>query len=102
MPDNDIHAMLRRLDTMERNQSDLAKSVTEMVSDLNELRRPIDDLRIDREVRKERDIRQTERFDRIEVRLDGISKLGWWVLTTFGALTMAAIANLLFGGPHAP
>lgn len=101
MPDStDLHALLRRLDTAERNHSDLSKTITSLVGEIDDLHKALDDLRLDRAVRTERDIRQTDRFDRIEKRLDGISKLGWWVLTTFGALTMAAVANLLFGGLH--
>lgn len=98
----EFHSLIRRVDTAERNQSDLAKTITELVSEIDDLRKSLDELRLDRAVRTERDIRQTDRFDRIEKRLDGIAKLGWWVLTTFGALTMAAIANLLFGGLHVP
>lgn len=98
----EIAGLLRRLDAAERNGSDLAKTITRLVEELDEVRKPLDDLRLDRAVRAERDIRTTERFDRLEKKIDGVYRLGWWVLTTFGALTMAAVANLLYGGAHGP
>ena len=90
MPD-EFSQLLRRVDMTERNHTDLAKSVTALTENL-------DELRIDRARREERDIRVTERFDRIEKRLDGIYKLGWWVLGAFGASAIALIVNFVFRG----
>lgn len=63
---NDMEDIRTRLATTERNQSDLAKSIVEIVNDLHELRKPLDDLRTDREVRKERETHLNHRLDRME------------------------------------
>jgi predicted nuclease with TOPRIM domain len=60
----------RRLDTTERNQSDLAKTMTEVINELHMLKSPIDELRLDRAARLERDKNQLERFMRIEHQLE--------------------------------
>jgi predicted nuclease with TOPRIM domain len=53
----------RRLDTTERNQS-------EVINELHMLKSPIDELRLDRAARIERDKNQLERFMRIEHQLE--------------------------------
>ena len=55
-----------RLASTERNQSDLAKSITAIVDDVHEMRKPLDELKTDREVRKEREKNLNERLDRME------------------------------------
>lgn len=95
---DEISQILRRLDGVESNQTLLAKSHTEFVQDLGEIRKPLDELRTDREVRKERDKNLNERLDRIEEGQRGIYRLGWWVLATFGASAIALIVNFAFSG----
>jgi len=56
----------RRLDATERNVTDQAKTLTALIEQLKALQGPLGQLRIDREVRKERDRNVYERFDRIE------------------------------------
>jgi predicted nuclease with TOPRIM domain len=63
---NDMDAFRERLAVTERNQSDLAKSITEIISEVNELRKPLEELRTDREVRKERDTHLNARLERME------------------------------------
>lgn len=90
MPD-EMSALLRRLDAIERNQSDAARTATAIVEEIH-------GIKIDREVRKERDLRLNERLDRIEERLDGVYKIGWWFLAIFGAAFIALVANFTFRG----
>lgn len=94
MPDD----LQRRLDMSERNQSDLAKSVTGLISELQYVQDDISRLKTNEEVNKAREEGRDEWRKRTEGKLDGIYRLGWWVLTSFGGLTMAALANLLYGG----
>jgi len=65
MPE-EMSQLLRRLDTTERNQADLARSVTALTDRLEEVGKVVDELRLDRARREERDLRMNERFDRIE------------------------------------
>jgi uncharacterized protein Yka (UPF0111/DUF47 family) len=97
MPD-EMGQLLRRMDMTERNQTDLAKSVTELTEEIGELQKPLRQLETDREVRKERDKHLNERLDRIEVSIDRIYRLGWWVLAAFGASAVALVANFAFRG----
>lgn len=97
MPE-EFQVLLRRLDTTERNNADLAKSVSAIVDELSEIQKPLDELRLDRAARVERDIRHTEHFARIEKRLDAITKLGWWVLTAFGTSAIALVMNFVAKG----
>lgn len=102
MPE-EIAAMLRRLDMTERNQTDFAKAVTAVITDINEIRKPLDELKTDREVRKVRDQHLNERLDRIEASIKSIYRLGLWVLTAFGSASIALVVNFVFrGGFNAP
>lgn len=116
MPDSEIGAILRRLDVMERNQSDLAKTITKLIEEIDTMRVALEDTRVDRAVRAERDIRINDRFDQINLKFDQISRstnerfdqivkridavygLGRWVLGAFGALVLALVSNFLFRG----
>lgn len=99
MPE-DIH---RRLDMVERNQTDHAKTLTEVIGGLRETRDEVADLKLANAVNAEREKARDDWRGRTEAKLDNIYKLGWWVLTTFGVLTMSALANLLYsGGPNGP
>lgn len=92
MPDSENpQVLMRRLDMVERNVSDHAKSLTALVHDVSELRtkNAVDD---------ERERSRDEWRSRTEKRLDGIYRLGWWVLTTFGAILVAMVAQFVFRG----
>lgn len=97
MPD-EIKQIVRRLDTVERNTTDLAKSVTNITEELSDLSKPLRELEVDREVRKERDKNLYSRLDQIETSIEKVHNLGWWVLGTFGASAIALIANFMFKG----
>lgn len=87
-----------RLATTERNQSDFAKSITSLIGTIREVENDVDRLKTAEAVAVEREKARDEWRGRTEKKLDGIYNLGWWVLATFGALTMAALANLLYSG----
>jgi len=95
---DELEKALRRLDGMERNQSDVAKSITALIEDHNKSRNILDELRTDRAVRLERDKNLNERLDRIEASIARIHSLGRWVLAAFGAGLIALISNFLFRG----
>jgi hypothetical protein len=107
-PDNiedKLQDALHRLEVVERaqviidrNQSDVAKSLTAIVEDHSKTKDVLDQLRTDREVRQERDKHLNERLDRIEKSIARLYNLGWWVLTAFGATLIAAVANFLVKG----
>ena len=98
MPD-EMSQLLRRLDATERNQSDLARQHTEIVEEVRELRRPLDELRTDREVRKERDKHLDERLGRIEKSIASVYSLGKWMLGVVGsALLLAFVTFVVKGG----
>ena len=63
---NDIEDLRARLATTEHNQSDFAKSLTEIVNVVGEMRKPLDELKTDREVRKERETHNNARLDRMD------------------------------------
>jgi hypothetical protein len=104
MPDNiDPTVMARRLDGMDRNLSDLARSVTHLVQDIDKSKNVLDELRVDRALRVERDLRIAEQFTEVKAKINGIYKLGWWVLATFGAALIMLMVNFaLRGGPLVP
>jgi hypothetical protein len=97
MPD-EMSQLLRRVDTIERNHSDAAKSITKIVGEINEMRPPVDQMRIDREVRKERDKNLNERLDRIEASIRSVYNLGKWVLTAIAASLVTAFVTFLVNG----
>lgn len=90
--------IVRRVDTVERNQSDLARSITEIVGELGEMRKPLDELRVDRAVRQERDKNLNERLDRIEASIAAVYSLGKWLLGTIGAVVVAAAVTFMLNG----
>lgn len=65
MPE-ELSQLFRRVDVTERNHSDLARTVTALTDRLEEVGKVVDELRLDRARREERDLRMNERFDRIE------------------------------------
>lgn len=97
MPD-EINQIVRRLDTVERNTTDLAKSVTNITEEMSDLSRPLRQLETDREVRKVSDQHLYSRLGQIENSIAKVHNLGWWTLGTFGASAIALIANFMFKG----
>ena len=92
MPDSEsLPVLARRLDMLERNVSDHAKTITAVVHDVS-------DLKTKNAVDDEREKSRDEWRSRTEKRLDGIYRLGWWVLTTFGAILVAMVAQFVFKG----
>lgn len=87
----EIQALLRRLDAIERNQSDAAKTASAVIEEIH-------GVKTDRAVRTERDLRLNERLERIEERLDGVYKIGWWFLALFGAAFISLVASFTFRG----
>lgn len=90
LPD-EINAVLRRLDSIERNQTDAARTTTAIVEEIH-------GVKTDRAVRAERDKALADRLERIEERLEGVYKIGWWFLAVFGAGFIALVANFTYRG----
>lgn len=94
----DINTLARRIDAIERNHTMLASSLTKMVEELEDIRKPLDDLRLDRAARLERDKGIHERFDRVERSLKGIHGIGWWLLTAAGSTGVAFLMSFILSG----
>lgn len=97
--------MPERIDQLVRDLENQAKSISAIVLDQREMKDQIGDqskalVGIDKlmAVRAERDKHIDERFDRIERSIGGVYKLGWWILTAFGAVAIALVANFAFRG----
>lgn len=114
MPENEkIDAVLRRLDMTERNQTDFAKSLTTVIGDLNELRKPLDELKTDKAVRAERDKNLHERLERMEntiekgldevkadidKRFGRLAKPVWAAALAFISVLVGAVATFIIKG----
>jgi len=94
----DQEKVLRRLDGIERNLSDQGKSITEIVLDHKKTKDVLDELRVDRAVRQERDKNLDDRLNRIENDVSAIKKLGMWILTAIGSGLVLAILNFIIKG----
>lgn len=77
-------APLDRNDLMERDLQAHAKTITELTNRMAEYEKA-------KAVEEVKDAY-------LEVRLSRIEKIGWWILTTFGASFVALVANFLFKG----
>lgn len=96
-----MEELRRRVDVSERNQSDLARTITGIVNDIQEFRKPLDELKTDREVRKEREKHLNERLDRMEKTFEeGIKELKADMNTRWSKLQkpLWAAASALIGG----
>ena len=99
MPDsNDLNALLRRLDIVERNAADLARVATELTAKIGAVNSIVDELRLDRAARQERDKALNERLERIEESIEDVQKIGRWVLMAFGTSLVALIVNFVVRG----
>lgn len=97
MPD-ETQAMLRRLDTIERNQTDQAGTLTAEAHAIDGLEKADRAAEIERVRREGKDAALELRLGAIEQRINGIYRLGFWVLTAFGTSTVALLVNFLFKG----
>lgn len=95
---DDIPAMLRRLDATERNQSDFAKTMTEVIGEMQILRRLMDEFKTERAVRLVEDKHLAERLDRIEVSIKAVHSLGRYVLFAFFGSLIATTATFIVNG----
>lgn len=95
----EMEKMARRQDGMERNLSDVGKSITEIVQDHRRTKDILDELKTDRAVREERDKHLNERLDRIEADVSAIKSLGRWLLAAIGSgLALAVLQFVIKGG----
>ena len=112
MPD-EITSLLRRLDMTERNQSDLAKTITELTLAVREVRVEQDDARVDKAVREERNKALNERLERIErsiehgfaaakedvdERFGRLNKPLWMATAAFISVMVGAFATFIIKG----
>lgn len=95
---DELEKLARRADGIERNLSDVGKSITEIVQDHRRTKDILDELKIDRAVREERDKNLNERLDRIEADVSGIKSLGRWILAAMGSGLVLAILNFIIKG----
>lgn len=89
---------LRRLDGIERNLSDVGKSITEIVLDHKKTKDVLDEIKVDRAVRQERDKSLNERLDRIESDVSAIKRLGMWILMAIGSGMVLAVLQFIIKG----
>lgn len=76
----------------------LASSVTHMIEDQREMKKTLDALLTDKAVREERDIRLNQELANIRADVKRLYTLGIWVLTAFGSVIVAAIAQFIVRG----
>lgn len=89
--DENLAGTIRRVDAIERNQTDQAKTLTVLVQDVSQLL-------VKDAVNAEREKARDDWRLRTEQKLDRIYSLGRWVLTTFGAAAIALVVNFAFRG----
>ena len=87
-----------RLDLVERDVRDHARILTEHNQALKDNGKALNGLVRDKDVRAVESKHLDDRLDRIEASLGGVYKLGWWILTAFGAAAVSLIANFIFRG----
>ena len=80
-----------RLDLLVNDVQAHARSLTELTKALAELDKK-------EAVRDLRDEHLDERLAQIGGRIDGIYRLGWWILAAFGTSAIALVANFAFRG----
>lgn len=112
MPD-ELSAALRRLDMVERNQSDAAKTTTKIIEAQQEMRDALGDVKTDRAVRAERDKNLHERLERMEKKIElgleavkedmdarfaRLTKPLWAAALAFITMLMGAIVTFIVRG----
>lgn len=89
-----------RLMMLERNQSDLGKSISEIVQDQRGVKSEVAGLHQVNAVREAEDRHLDDRLDRIEKSLAAVYGLGRWLLAAIGSVLVVAIVGfVLKGGP---
>ena len=75
------------------------RTLAELVNEQRQIRVFVDEIRTDREVRKERDRNLADHLERIETSVASIFSIGKWLLLTTGSgVLMAFITFMLNGG----
>ena len=85
------HGMPERIDMLVNDVQAHAKSISELTKALIEVEK-----RDAVEVETKRYL--NDRLERIEKSIAAIYRLGWWILTAFGAAAVSLIANFMFRG----
>lgn len=90
-PASNVINFEQRFNFVERDVRSHAKTLTAHNEALNKYERDL--------IRhEEREKRNDERLQRIEESIKSFHKLGWWILSAFGASFIALLANFLFRG----
>lgn len=75
------------------------RTLAELVNEQRQIRVFVDEIRTDREVRKERDRNLADHLERIETNVASIFSIGKWLLLTTGSgVLMAFITFMINGG----
>lgn len=100
-----INDALQRLEVVERaqiiadrNHTDIAKAITAIIDDDRSTRDVLQELKTDREVRKERNINLDARLAAMEKRIDKIYGLGLWLLTAVGGTLILGLVKFILSG----
>ncbi|MBN9033316.1 MAG: hypothetical protein BGO05_05555 [Rhizobiales bacterium 63-7] len=86
---------LDRTDLIERDLQSHAKTITEFTTSIAELKKEVAIKGVRDELKDEY---LEERLGKIEERLNGINRLGWWILAAFGGTFITVLANFIFKG----
>lgn len=74
------------------------RTLTELVNEQRQIRAFVEEIRTDREVRKERDKNLAEHLERIEKSVASIFSIGKWLLLTTGSGVLMAVTTFLING----
>lgn len=88
----------RRLDNVERDSRDHAKSISALTDELGKHGVILDDYAVDKAVRAERIIRTDEKFAALEKSVASIYSLGRWLLATVAGAFILALLGFVFRG----
>lgn len=87
--------------TLEQLHRDLiahAGSISNIVENQRNMQLVIDEMKLDRAVRVERDRNLNDRLDRIEKSIDSVYTLGKWLLAAIGAAFLTAFVTFVVNG----
>lgn len=87
-----------RMLMLERNLSDQAKSITEVITDQREIRGDVSDLKRANDIRDVEDRHLDERLDRIEEQIKAVYGLGKWLLGAIGSVVVVAVVGFMLKG----
>ncbi len=80
-----------RIDLVERDVQSHAKTITEFTAVITQIK-------TDAAIQEVKDGYTNERLTRIELRLNAVYRLGWWLFAAFGSSFVALVANFVFKG----